>query len=343
MRKLDGVFESITEFSHLYDSFHRAIKGKRFRSQVALYKLNLEENLFLLQERLRDGSYEFGPYRGFYVHEPKYRYIESAYFENRIVHHAIHACIEPWLDPCLYEHSYACREGRGTHRAMLTLKGWLKNKKLKYYLKCDVKKFFPNIDRDVLLSILERKISDERLMALLTKLILTAPGENGIPIGNLTSQLLANVYLNELDQFIKRKLRVKHYVRYMDDFIMLLETKDEVREHIKEINDFLNKKLKLQLSPHKTRMDLTRQGVSFVGYHLKGDSVRLRSKALQSIFQKVKSARHECDIKAPIDFKSKKLKRTKFYASYSSFRGQIALTTYQEVLNSMLLEKLGFD
>lgn len=340
MKKLGDVFDSITQFSHLHDSFYSSIKGKRFRRQVALYKMNLEENLFDLQRNLRNETYTFGPYYGFFVHEPKHRYIESTVFENRIVHHAIYRCLEPWFDPRLYEHSYACRSGRGTHRAMHTLKGWTRNKNLKHYLKCDVQKYFPSIDREILISLLEKRIADEKLMRLLENLILSAPGSCGIPIGNLTSQLLANLYLNELDQFIKRTLRVKHYIRYMDDFILLLNEEKKARECFSLIDTFLKEKLKLNLSPHKTRIDKTSRGISFVGYHIKNDSVRLRGKALRSIFKKVKKAKNECGIQAPVDFNSKEIRRSKFFASYSSFKGQISLTSYQEVLDSMLLKKL---
>ena len=341
MKKLDGVFDSMTEFSHLYQSFHSAAEGKRMRSNVTRYKINLEENLFELQEKLRDGSYEFGPYRGFYVHEPKTRYIESAYFENRIVHHAIHSRLEPWIDTTFYAHSYACRSGRGTHRAMLTLKGWLKNRRLQYYLKCDIKKFFPSIDREVMVSLLGKKIADARLMNLLEKLIFSAPGEVGIPIWNLTSQILANFYMNELDQFVKRQLRVKHYIRYMDDFVLLFEDEKTMKQTHEQIETFLVNYLKLKLSPQKSRLDKTKNGISFVGYLIKGDKVRLRNAAYRRIKKKVALALDKSQLKIPIDLTAQEVKRSKFYASYSSFKGQAALTSYAEVLNKMLLKEMN--
>lgn len=341
MKKLDNVYENMTSFSSLCSAFYRASKGRRFRSNVAKYRVNLESNIFALEEKLKNKTYTFGPYLGFYVFEPKTRYIESAIFENRIVHHAVFECLETWLDPILYEHSYACRTGRGTHLAMTTLKGWLRNKKLKYYIKCDVKKFFPSIDRRILIKLLHKKIADKDLLALLENLILSSPSTNGIPIGNLTSQLFANLYLNELDGYVKRELRVKHYIRYMDDFILLVETKEEMQLFFTMIENFLKEKLNLLLSPQKNRLDKIERGITFVGYFIKRDSIRLKSSGLKRIKKKVIKALHESKISYPLDIKLKKVKHSKFYASYSSFKGQCLLTSYSNVLNETLLEKIN--
>lgn len=340
MRKLVNVFESMTEFIHLYNSFFAAIKGKRHRLGVAKYKLYLEDNLFRLQKELREGNYQFGPYRGFWVDEPKRRYIESSAFENRIIHHAIHSLLEPWLDPLFYEHSYACRTGRGSHKAMFVLKGWLKNPDLKYYLKCDIKKFFPSINRQVLISILHRVIGDEKLLRLLERLILTAPSDQGIPIGNLTSQLLANLYMNDLDQFIKRKLRIKHYIRYMDDFILLFSDEDSMKKSYIEINDFITENLKMELSLHKNRMDKIKNGISFVGYKIQNGKVRLRNKALRSMKKKIFKALHKSNLRPPFDYSSKEVKHSPFFASYSSYLGQTTKTSYGPALNEMILKEI---
>lgn len=343
MQKLVDVFDSITEFSHLYRSFFAASKGKRYRLTIAKYKFNLEQNLFRLQQELRNGSYQFGPYKGFWVEEPKRRFIESAVFENRIVHHAIHSRLETWLEPVFYEHSYACRTGRGTHSAMFTLKGWVKDRRLKYYLKCDVKKFFPSIDRDILIKILHKKIGDERLLRLLEELIHSAPGKRGIPIGNLTSQLLANFYMNELDQFIKRKLRIKRYIRYMDDFVLLFNDEEAMRDSREEIEKFTSEVLRIELSPHKTRMDKIKNGISFVGYKIKNGKVRVRNKPLKSMKRKVLIALHESKLRPPLDLTSKEVKRSKFFASYSSYLGQTVKTSYGSILNKMILKEIGND
>lgn len=325
-RKVFGLFEPMVEFSTLRQAFYRAAKGKKDRLAILSFQADLEGNIFDIQERLRNETYPFGPYRSFYVTEPKRRLIESACFQDRVVHHAMHERLEPLFDAQFYEYSFACRTGRGTHSAMLALHSWMRQSKLPIFLKCDIRKYFTSVHRPKLMSILRRSIGDEKMMRLLERLILSAPGADGLPIGNLTSQLLANVYLNELDQFVKRKLRIKHYIRYMDDFVFLLEDKDVARALKETIKEFVSDELKLELSPEKVRIGQVLEGLPFVGYCLRPNEIRVRGAAMRRMRKKVRRAYRMSfgrSYEMSEDFwDSQKTRHSLFFGSWSSFVGQ---------------------
>lgn len=342
-RKAYGLFDPMTDFSNLIAAFYKAAKGKKNRLAVLSFQANLEENIFGIQERLRDESYPFGPYRSFYVTEPKLRLIESACFQDRVVHHAMYERLEPLFDPQFYEYSFACRTGRGTHAAMLTLGNWINQSKLPTFLKCDIRRYFTSVDREKLLSILAKSIGDEKMMRLLERLILSAP-RTGIPIGNLTSQLLANLYLNELDQLVKRQLRVKYYIRYMDDFIILSESPEIARALKETIRQFLHDELKLELSPEKVRIGQVHEGVPFVGYCQRPREIRVRGAGLRRMRRKVRKAYRKTfgkNYEMPNGFwESKETKRTLFYASWSSFVGQTKYAKNGHYLQERMVKEL---
>lgn len=342
-RKAYGLFEPMTEFSNLLQAFYRAGKGKKNRMAVLSFQSHLEDNIFDIQERLRNDTYPFGPYRSFYVTEPKLRLIESACFQDRVVHHAMYERLEPLFDAQFYEYSFACRNGRGTHAAMLTLGDWINSSRLPTFLKCDIRRFFTSVDRPTLVGILQKSIGDEKMMRLLERLILSAP-RTGIPIGNLTSQLLANIYMNELDQFVKRELRVKYYVRYMDDFIVLTESHDEARSLKETIRQFVEDKLKLELSPEKVRIGHVQEGVPFVGYCQRPGEIRVRGAALRRMRKKVRKAYRKSfgqNYQMPEDFwETTKTRRSRFYASWSSYVGQTKYAKNSSYLQQKMIREL---
>lgn len=333
-RVYKDLFPSIYGFPQLRRSFYAACKGKGNRDSVAKFAVNLEANLHQISKRLQSGDYPFGPYRAFYVMIPKKRLIESACFQDRVVHHSIHSLLEQLYDPSFYEHSYACRSGRGHHAAMLKLHDWIKGAPHRYVLKCDIKKFFPSIDRQILLRILRRRIKDEPFMACLEKLIVTAPG-TGIPIGNLTSQLFANLYLNELDQFIKRKMRIRHYIRYMDDFVLVVETKTEALEARDVIETFLRENLHLELSPQKVMVGPCKEGVAFLGFYLKPNLIRLRG----SLFRRMKKRILLSQQKQQQGLVNSK-NPNPLLATLRSYAGHIRFCSNYRFLQEYLLEKL---
>lgn len=249
MKKIKGIFPKIYDFENLFCAYKAAIKCKRYRQDVMEYTDRLEDNLIILQNELIWGQYSVGTYNIFYVYEPKKRLIMSLLFKDRVAQHAIYRQINPLFEKKFIFDSYACRVGKGTHKAIDRLQYWLKQTDRKpkkyYYLKLDVSKYFYRIDHGILKKILAKMIDDPPLLDLMAKIIdcedtkfglpLGADigdvafdrmlDDVGLPIGNLTSQMFANLYLNELDQFCKHKLRLHFYIRYMDDIIIYMMIK----------------------------------------------------------------------------------------------------------------------
>lgn len=189
--------------------------------------MNLEENLIILQNELIWGEYRIGTPRVFTIFVPKIREIKALPFKDRVLQHALNSIIEPCFENSFYHYSYACRKDKGTHRASLKVQEWLyiakKNNKNLYCLNVILKKFFNSVDLKILVKIIEKRIKDKKVIWLIKQIL--GKAQKGMPIGSLTSQLFANVYLNELDNFVKHKLKIKKYMRYMDDFIIFSEDK----------------------------------------------------------------------------------------------------------------------
>ncbi len=308
----EGAYNRITEFEWLYNAHLEARKQKRYRTDVLLFSDNLEANLFQLRDELRSGEYRIGPYRKFFVFEPTQRLIMALQYRDRVVQWAVYSLLYPFFDRMMIEDSFACRRGKGTHRAADRLQYWLRQVHRKagkwYYLKTDVSKYFYRIDHRILLEIFERRVKDRALLSLLRLIINSedtrfglpagfAPWacpedmwlyDVGVPIGNLTSQLFANVYLNELDQFIKHGLKVHHYIRYMDDGILLSDSKSQLHDWEGAIEEFLVAHLHLDLN-NKTVVRPVDEGVPFVGYRLSGTHRILRKQTSRRIIRNTKS------------------------------------------------------
>lgn len=278
----------------------RSRKGKRKTAKCMEFELRLEENLINLLNHLQYGSYELGGYRSFLVHEPKTRVITALNdFEDRIVQHAVMAAIEPIWEARFISDSYACRVGKGTHKgadkAQEFLRECLREHGKIYALKADIRRYFASIHHDTLKSILSKKIADKRMLELLFKIIDSyhEPGRPGygIPIGNLTSQLFANIYLNELDQYVKCRLRIKRYVRYVDDWVIISHDKEELQALRKQLSFWLADNLQLELN-HKTQVFPVAvkngRGLDFLGYHLWPHKRRLRKASLSRFKRRVR-------------------------------------------------------
>lgn len=284
-----SLLERIYSWENLLDAYHEAAKEKWYRDDVAAFSANLEANLISIQNDLMWRTYEVGRYREFYVHEPKKRLIMALGFRDRVVQWAIYLQVNQELDNGMIYHSYGCRVGKGTTRAAERLQYWstLVDRKPErwHYLKLDVSKYFYRVDHEVLLGILARKYPGEDGFLWLMRRIVCCdhtpfglpPGvsadevppserlfEVGMPIGNLTSQLLANVCLNELDQYIKHELRAHFYVRYMDDMVLLHPDAKVLNEWRVLIESYLNEVLHLELNG-KTTIGLVKRGITFVG------------------------------------------------------------------------------
>lgn len=263
MRSYKDLFEKITSFDNLLLASRKAQKGKRFKSEVLNFNYILEKELFDLQNELISGSYTPGSYYTFYINDPKHREISAAPYRDRVVHHAICNIIAPLWDKGMIYDSYACRKDKGTHKAICRFTEYAR--KNKYVLKCDIKKFFKSIDHDILKNILSGRIKERKTRELLYKIIDSSNAENGLPIGNLTSQWFANIYLNEFDHFVKEVLNCKYYIRYMDDIVFFLDSKKALNKILLNIKDCLAG-LNLKLKENHCHVWQTALGVNYLGF-----------------------------------------------------------------------------
>ena len=311
MKRIKNIFEQVTDYENLYKAYLNARTCKRYRREVLHFSAHLEDYLFRLQEQLLSGTYRLGRYREFYVYEPKKRLIMAQPFKDRVVQWAFYQILHPQFVKGYITDSYACIQGRGTHSAVERLHYWLqqvgKKPEKYYYLKLDISKYFYRIDHEVLLSILQKKIKDNRMIDLLKLIIHSdktnfglppgkSPGEvarrdrvenKGMPVGNLSSQMFANLYLNELDQYCKRVLSIHYYVRYMDDIIILHEDKKQLHEWKAAIDKFLQSRLKLDLN-EKTCIRPITLGVEFCGYKVWPTHIKLRKSTALKMKRKLK-------------------------------------------------------
>jgi RNA-directed DNA polymerase len=266
-------YDDIISIENLLAAWREFRRGKKCRKDVQAFEMSLMDNIFSLHADLKDKTYVHGSYEAFNISDPKPRNIHKATVRDRLLHHAIYHVLYPAFDTTFFHHSYSCRVGKGTHRAMAafgTMARQVSNNHTKtvWVLKCDVRKFFASIDHEILKSILWQKIYDENVQWLLGQVIdsfETVLGK-GLPLGNLTSQLLVNVYMNEFDQYVKRALKVKDYIRYADDFVVLTQDRDELLQILKDMRQFLKEKLALSLHPHKVSISTVASGVDFLGF-----------------------------------------------------------------------------
>ena len=318
MKRHGNLYEIVYSFENLYSAYNKAIKNKRWKPEVLEYSFNLEENLFQLQEELINQNYIPGNYRQFYVYVPKVRLIKSLPFKDRVLQHAVNNILQPMFEKTFYEHSYACRNGKGPIEASNTLFEWMKNYAKCGYkvfcLKCDIAKYFLNVNLNILFNIYSKKIKDCNFLSLLYIVLELNKRIKELPVGNLTSQLSGNVYLNELDHFILTKLKPLKYIRYMDDFLLFSDSKEKLAHMLNEIIWFLEHKLKLKLND-KTRIFPIKSGVDFVGYIHYFTHRRLRKSTWKRCKRRLK--------KDVIKFFNDKLSYESLRSKFSSLLGKL--------------------
>lgn len=297
--KIKNVFDKIFSLDNLYAALEDAVQGRRYKREALVYTLDSWALLQELREEVLSGTYHIDRYYIFYIYEPKKRMIMSISFKHRIVQWAIYRIINPMLVSGYIEDSYGCIPGRGSLSAMQRLRYWIEQACRKdeqwFYLKLDISKYFYRVSHRILKKILAKKIKDARLLEVLYSVIDckhtpfglplgASPGDVpledrlydvGMPIGNLLSQVFANVYLDVLDQFCKRVLKIHFYIRYMDDVIVLCNDKIQLREWKDQIEVFLMNELELHLNS-KTCIRPISQGIEFVGYRIWPDRVIVR-------------------------------------------------------------------
>lgn len=280
---------------NLLEAWQEFLPGKRNRKDVQEFRANLMDNILKLHHDLVYHKYEHGGYKAFKVYDPKTRNIHKATVGDRLLHHAIYRQFYPFFDRTFIFDSYSCRLEKGTHKAIVRfnqffLKVSKNNSNTCWVLKGDIRKFFASVDHEILINILKDYIPDENIIWLLTKVIDSFRAENGkgLPLGNLTSQLFANVYLNEFDRFIKHKINAKFYIRYADDFVVLSDDRAWIENQVPIIKEFLRARLNLEVHPNKLFIKTTSSGVDFLGWiNFPGYKV-LRQATKKRMFRKLK-------------------------------------------------------
>jgi len=305
LKRFGNLFPQIIAFENLLNASRKARRGKRFRPSTALFELNLEKNLFQLMRRLASKTYMPGAYTDFTIHDPKTRRISAAPYRDRVVHHALINVIEPLIGRSFIYDTYACIKGKGTHKAVARYRQFLPQNR--FVLKCDISQYFFSIDHDILRQKVRHKVKCRDTLWLVDQIIASkhwparAPldyfagddlftpvtRKKGIPIGNLTSQFFANLYLNDFDHFVKQTLGCRFYIRYCDDFVAfgndkerLGETKDRIAEYLETV--------RLRLHPAKCRVYRTDEGVDFLGYRIYPEYMRVRKSNVKRFRKKLR-------------------------------------------------------
>ena len=295
-----SLYDELYSFRSLELAYRKARKGKRSKNSVKEFELNLEGNLIQLKRELETLAYEPRPLKQFTIRDPKTRLISASHFRDRVVHHALCNIIQPIFERTFIDDSFANRIGKGTRKALERFDSFKRkvgkngrivngaqddNMVVGYILKADIRHYFDNVDHDVLMGLISRRISDERILALVRKILSNHTTNNpgkGMPIGNLASQFFANLYLNELDCFVKHELKAKFYIRYVDDFVIMHSSKKTLLQWKCQIADFLET-LKLDLHPEKSKICPLHNGVGFLGYRIFYHYALLRSSNVRTM------------------------------------------------------------
>ncbi len=310
MKTYKNLFNKLCSYKNLLQAFNEAKKGKTTLPYVIKFNKNLKENLLELKKELEEGSYRPEKLTTFIIRDPKVRTISKSIFRDRIIHHAIVQIIEPIFEPIFIYDSYANRIGKGTVKALdrynLFLRKVTKNGSslhagggdvknpdfIKgYVLKADIKKYFENVEQEILMGIIEKRIKDKKLISLIRLITNNFDSKikgKGMPLGNLTSQFFANIYLNELDQFVKNNLKIKYYIRYVDDFIILHRSKEVLKFYKEKINKFLINNLKVELHPEKSDVIPLSCGTPLLGFRVFYHYRILRKKSIRRINARLK-------------------------------------------------------
>lgn len=280
MKRYANLFDSTASFPNLLSAARKARQGCTNTQESRRFLFHLEPELLTLQRELNSQTYTPGPYRFFFVSDPKKRRIAVAPFRDRVVHHAVVNILGPIYERSFIHDSYATRPGKGTHAAILRAQAF--TRRWPWHLKADIDKYFDSVDHQTLLGALRRKILDRRMLALLERIIANAPEPGqGLPIGNLTSQFLANVYLDPFDHFVKEELRIKGYLRYMDDFVLFAENRKALKDLRPLIQAYLAVRLGLRIKPTAVWINRSTHGLTFLGMRIFPGLLRVRPENLR--------------------------------------------------------------
>jgi len=281
--KYRNLFDQIVDIHNLQLAYKNTCKGKKETFSYLEFKEFDQYNLIQLRHELINEEYQIGQYRNFYVYDPKKRLISALCFKDRIVQHALCNIITPIFEKTFLPNSFACRKGYGTHAGVKYVQSNLRKHNFKYFLKTDFSKYFPSIDTNMLLKMIRKKIKCNKTFNLIQ--LITPPNQIGIPIGNLTSQLFANIYGNDIDHFIKHQLKIKYFARYMDDIVILDNDKKLLHNIFIELQEYCSNYLKLNIS--KWQVACVHQGINFLGYRIWKNYKLLRKQSVVRAKRKV--------------------------------------------------------
>jgi len=300
MKTVAGLFAQITPFAALHAAWRKVKRGKRLHGDILAFEADLEPHLFAIQESLLQRVYRTGPYRLFDVFEPKRRTVAALPIKDRIVQHSLVAAIEPIWEARFDSHSYACRVGKGTHAGADRAQAMMRRVKRRhgrvFALKGDIAQFFPSVCHDALKRLVRRHVACPGTLWLVDEIIDSSAERKaalprGIPIGNLSSQLFANIYLAELDRFVRQELRWRHYARYMDDWVLLGPDKSALHDARRAIEGFLHAELGLRTNSKTQVFEIEAGGrcLDFLGYRIWPTHRRLRNGSVKRIRRRLKA------------------------------------------------------
>lgn len=341
-----NIFDETIATENLLNAWQDFKSGKQKKPDVLSFEWNLEANILALHRDLKYNRYKHQAYLGFHIQDPKHRHIHKACVRDRIVHHAVYRIVAPLFEETFITTSFSCRKNMGTHKGVLILKTMLNtvsrsNTRPCFALKCDVAKFFDSVDHTILKRIIGTRIKDKEMIGLIDTIVdsyesskSTLFEKKGLPLGNLTSQLFANIYMNEFDQWIKHTLEIKHYARYTDDFVIISEDQNYLESLIPLMQNFLGRMLCLELHPKKVTIRKYKQGIDFLGYVVLPHNFALRTKTKQRMFKKLK---HKV-----IDYKKGQITRVSLEQSYQSYLGVLSHADTFKLQNALTKQFLSW-
>jgi retron-type reverse transcriptase len=338
MKIYHNIFDELVSFENLYKAWRNFRLGKTNKESVIIFGHNLEDNLFRLKTELEGKTYRHGNYKRFIVCDPKQRIIHKAEVRDRVIHTLTARKLEEIYQKTFISHSFACQKERGTHRALKSLEKMCRRQSRNYtrnfyYLKCDIKKFFDNVDHNILLDILRRTIKDKKFIWLIGEILKSFHKDNigaGLPLGNFTSQWFGNIYLHELDCFVKHKLKAKHYVRYADDFVILGEDKKSLLKMLAEMQKFLADKLKLNFHPDKIAIKKFNSGIEWMGYKILPHYVIIKKQNKRRLLWKITGRKAELEKDA--------IGAGAYYQTVNSYLGQLSHCCGRNIVNQIIYQ-----
>lgn len=322
--KLTNIFTNIISLENLFLAWKEFRVGKRTKPDVCEFEYHLDDNLFELHQLLIRKQYVHEPYKDFYINDPKRRHTHKASVRDRVLHHALYRILSPLFDPLFIYSLYSSRIDKGTHRGVTHLRSMMQSVYQThgscFVLQCDIRRFFPSINHDILRSLLLRSIHDSDCVWLIESIVKSFRSEEstptcmrGLPLGNVTSQLLVNIYMNEFDQFVKHTLKEKNYIRYADDFAIVHHNKQYLENLIAPIKTYLKQSLDLTLHPGKISIRYIEKGIDYLGYVILPHALVLRTKTKKRIIRKIQ--------RKALEYKRGNIDEEAFSQTLASYQG----------------------